>query len=312
MRFQLAGKKVWVAGHRGMAGQALLRRLADEDCDILTVGRDMLDLRDQAAVQRWMQDRRPEVVFLAAARVGGIHANSTRPAEFIYENLIIEANVIHAAHLADVQKLVFLGSSCIYPRHAPQPMREEHLLTGPLEPTNEWYAVAKIAGIKMCQAYRRQYGRDFITAMPTNLYGIGDNYDPLMGHVVAAQLVKVHAAKTSGAREVEIWGTGKPTREFLSADDMADAAVFLCRNYSGEEHVNVGTGIETSIRELVETIAEVVGYDGGFRHNLDKPDGMPRKVMDISKIRALGWAPRIPLRDGLRTAYEAYLKTLAM
>jgi len=309
--FDLRGRRVWVAGHRGMAGQALIRRLAAEDCDIITAGRDVLDLRDQAAVTRWLQTNRPDVIFLAAAKVGGIHANSTRPAEFIYENLIIEANVIHAAHLAGVAKLVFLGSSCIYPRAAPQPMKEEYLLTGPLEPTNESYAVAKIAGIKLCQAYRRQHGCDFITAMPTNLYGIGDNYDPLMGHVVAAQLVKIHAAKMSGATEVELWGTGRPTREFLSADDMADACVFLCKHYSGDGHVNVGTGIETSIRELVDIIADVVGYTGRFVHNLEKPDGMPRKVMDISMIRAMGWQPRISLRDGLRTAYEAYCRSLA-
>lgn len=309
--FNLKGKRVWVAGHRGMAGSAIVRRLEREDCDVVTAGRDQLDLRRQDAVERWVADTKPDVVFLAAATVGGIHANSTRPAEFIYNNLIIEANVINAAHLADVNKLVFLGSSCIYPRLAVQPMREDSLLTGPLEPTNEWYATAKIAGIKMCQAFRKQYDRDYITAMPTNLYGRGDNYDPLQGHVVAAMLVKIHDAKTRHLPNVEIWGTGKPTREFLAVDDMADAAVFLAKHYSDHEHVNIGTGIETSIRELVELVAETAGYTGGFVHNLDKPDGMPRKVMDIGKIKAMGWVPQIDLRTGLAAAYQDYLDFLA-
>ncbi len=309
--FSLKGKRVWVAGHRGMAGSAIARRLVQEDCEVLTVGRDRLDLRRQDAVEAWLAATRPDVVFLAAATVGGIHANSTRPAEFIYDNLIIEANVIQAAHLADVNKLVFLGSSCIYPRMATQPMREDALLTGSLEPTNEWYATAKIAGIKLCQAFRRQYGRDYITAMPTNLYGQGDNYDPLQGHVVAATLVKIHAAKLRQLANVEIWGSGKPTREFLAVDDMADGLVFLAKHYSDHEHVNIGTGIETSIRELVELVAEIIGYRGGFQHNLDKPDGTPRKVMDIGKIKAMGWAPQIDLRSGLRIAYEHYLAYLA-
>ncbi|WP_290985130.1 GDP-L-fucose synthase [Ferrovibrio sp.] len=309
--FSLKGKRVWVAGHRGMAGSAIVRRLEQEDCEVVTAGRDQLDLRRQDAVEHWVADTKPDVVFLAAATVGGIHANSTRPAEFIYNNLIIEANVINAAHLADVNKLVFLGSSCIYPRMAAQPMREDSLLTGPLEPTNEWYATAKIAGIKMCQAFRKQYGRDYITAMPTNLYGRGDNYDPLQGHVVAAMLVKIHDAKTRQLPNVEIWGTGKPTREFLAVDDMADASVFLAKHYSDHEHVNIGTGIETSIRELVELVAETAGYTGGFEHNLDKPDGMPRKVMDIGKIKAMGWAPQIDLRTGLASAYQDYLEFLA-
>lgn len=309
--FSLKGKRVWVAGHRGMAGSAIVRRLVREDCEVITIGRGRLDLRRQDAVETWLASTRPDVVFLAAGTVGGIHANSTRPAEFIYDNLIIEANVIQAAHLADVNKLVFLGSSCIYPRMAAQPMREDALLTGPLEPTNEWYATAKIAGIKLCQAFRRQYGRDYITAMPTNLYGQGDNYDPLQGHVVAATLMKIHDAKLRRLPDVEIWGSGKPTREFLAVDDMADGLVFLVKHYSDHEHVNIGTGIETSIRELVELVAEIVGYTGGFKHNLDKPDGMPRKVMDIGRIKSMGWAPKIDLRSGLRAAYEDYLAHLA-
>jgi GDP-L-fucose synthase len=306
--FRLEGKRVWVAGHRGMAGSAIARRLASENCEVITVGRAELDLRRQDAVESWLAKNLPDVVFLAAATVGGIHANSTRPAEFIHDNITIEANVIGAAHRTGVKKLIFLGSSCIYPRLSPQPMKEEHLLTSPLEPTNEWYAISKIAGLKMCQAFRKQYDCDFITAMPTNLYGRGDNYDPLQGHVVAAMLVKMHAAAVSCAPTVEIWGTGKPTREFLAVDDMADATVFLAKHYSGLEHVNVGTGIETSILELVQTIADVVGYRGAFVHNTEKPDGMPRKVMDIGKIRNLGWEPRIDLRSGLTSAYADYVQ----
>jgi len=304
--YSLEGKRVFVAGHRGMAGTAICRRLARENCEILTAGREELDLCRQQPVEEWMASNRPHAVFLAAATVGGIHANSTRPAEFIYQNLAIETNVISAAHRSGVEKLIFLGSSCIYPRLSPQPMLEEHLLTGPLEPTNEWYAVAKIAGIKMCQAFRKQYGCDFITAMPTNLYGIGDNYDPLQGHVVAALIGKFHRAKMEGAAEVEIWGTGKPTREFLAADDMADATVFLVKHYSGHDHVNVGTGIETSIRELAETVAQVIDWQGRLVHNLDKPDGMPRKVMDVGRLTEMGWKARISLREGIAIAYADY------
>jgi GDP-L-fucose synthase len=310
--FELAGKSAWVAGHRGMAGSALCKRLADENCEILTVDRQQVDLRRQEAVERWVNDMRPQVVFIAAATVGGIHANSTRPAEFIYNNIAIETNIVEAAYRAGVEKLVFLASSCIYPRLAAQPITEDQLMTGPLEPTNEWYALAKIAGIKLCQAYRKQYGADFISVAPNNLYGRGDNYDPLQGHVVAALLAKFHKAKIDRAETVEIWGTGKPVREFLDVEDMADAVVFLTRHYSEHDHINVGTGIETSILELSQLVAEVVGWTGRFVHNLDKPDGMPRKVMDASRIAAMGWKPRVSLRDGLVRAYQDYLTFLGV
>jgi GDP-L-fucose synthase len=306
MSYSLAGKRVWVAGHRGMAGSALVRRLESEDCEILAVTREEVDLRRQSAVERWMAERRPQAVFLAAATVGGIMANHTRPAEFLYDNLAIEANVIKAARDAGVEKLLFLSSSCVYPRLAPQPMPEEALLTGPLEPTNEWYAVAKIAGMKLCQAYRRQYGCDFICAMPTNLYGRGDNYDPASSHVAAALQVKVHEAKSRGAATIEIWGSGQPTREFLYVDELADAAVFLMQQYSAEGHLNIGTGAEMSIRELAQLIAEVAGWHGRFEYDRSKPDGMPRKVMDVSRLRALGWSARVAPREGFRMAYEWY------
>lgn len=306
----LSGKRVWVAGHRGMAGSAIVRRLEREDCSILTVGRDELDLRRQVEVENWMDVQRPDFVFLAAATVGGIIANSTLPAEFLYDNLVIETNVIQAALRTKVRKLLFLGSSCIYPRAASQPMTEDQLLTGPLEPTNEWYAVAKIAGIKLCQAYRRQYGCDFISAMPTNLYGAGDRYDLTRGHVVAALIMKIHQAKLTGTPQVEIWGTGTPLREFLSADDLADACVFLLKNYSGEEHVNVGTGIEHSIRQLAETIAQAVGYTGQFVFDTSKPDGTPRKVMDVSRLRAMGWSAETNFDAGIRHAYEWFLNNI--
>lgn len=294
-----------------MAGSAIVRRLADERCDILTVARGEVDLRDGAAVHAWMAKQCPQAVFLAAATVGGIHANDTRPAEFLYDNLAIEANVIHAAYRTGVEKLLFLGSSCIYPRMAAQPLKEASLLTGPLEPTNEWYAIAKIAGIKLCQAYRRQYGCDFISAMPTNLYGRGDNYDLQQGHVAAALLMKIHAAKQTGKSAVELWGDGTPLREFLHVDDLADALVFMMRNYSHELQLNVGTGIEISIRELAALIARVAGYNGGFVFDTSKPNGMPRKVMDVSQLTALGWRARTPLEDGFRTAYHDYLDTLS-
>lgn len=305
--YSLKGKRVWVAGHRGMAGSAIVRRLEREDCEILKVTRQEVDLRRQEAVERWMKDARPQAVFLAAAKVGGILANSTRPAEFLYENLAIETNIIHTAHLVGVEKLLFLGSSCIYPRHAPQPMTEEALLTGPLEPTNEWYAIAKIAGIKMCQAYRKQYGSDFISAMPTNLIGPGDNYDPESSHVAAALQVKVHRAKQTGAGEVTLWGSGTPKREFLYVDDLADAIVFLMKHYSGESHLNVGTGKEITIRELAERLARVAGWEGRFVYDDTKPDGMPRKVMDVSRLTALGWQARTPFDDALSQAYGWYV-----
>ena len=308
MSYSLAGKRVWVAGHRGMAGSAILRRLKSEGCEILAARRDELDLRRQDAVERWVAERRPQAVFVAAATVGGILANSTRPAQFIYDNLSIETNVIHTARQAGVEKLLFLSSSCVYPRLAPQPMKEEALLTGPLEPTNEWYAVAKLAGMKLCQAYRRQYGCDFICAMPTNLYGPGDNYDPESSHVAAALQVKIHRASAAGSGSIEIWGSGKPRREFLDVDDLADALVFLMKHYSAEEHINVGTGVDISIAELAELIARIAGWRGSFRYDPSKPDGMPRKVMDVSRLKTLGWAPRTGLEEGLARAYKWYVE----
>jgi Nucleoside-diphosphate-sugar epimerases len=308
--FSLDGKRVWVAGHRGMAGSAVVRRLEREPCEILTVGRESVDLRRQAEVEDWMAEARPDVVFLAAAVVGGIHANNTRPAEFLYENLAIETNIIHAARQVGVRKLVFLGSSCIYPRMAPQPMREEALLTGPLEPTNEWYAIAKIAGIKMCQAYRRQYGCDFIAAMPTNLYGFGDNFDVEQGHVAAALMVKIHRAKAEGAASVVLWGDGSPLREFLFVDDLADGLVFLAKNYSGEPHVNLGSGHEISIRQLAELLVDVIGYRGEFRFDTSKPNGAPRKIMDGDRLAAMGWSAATSLREGFERTYRWYVDNL--
>jgi GDP-L-fucose synthase len=309
--YLLRGKRVWVAGHRGMAGSAIVRRLANEGCEVLTVGRQEADLRRQDQVEAWMAKTRPQAVFMAAATVGGILANSTHPAKFLYDNLAIETNVIHAAWQTGVDKLLFLGSSCIYPRLAPQPMTEEQLLTGPLEPTNEWYAVAKIAGIKLCQAYRREHGCDFISAMPTNLYGPGDNYDPQSSHVAAAMQVKVHRAKQTYAPAIEIWGTGTPKREFLYVDDLADALVFMMKHYSGESHLNVGTGSDVTISELAELVAKVAGWQGQFVYDRTKPDGMPRKVMDVSKLAALGWTARTPLEDGFRSAYAWYVANAA-
>jgi GDP-L-fucose synthase len=305
--FALAGKRVWIAGHRGMVGAAILRRLAGEDCEVLSVGRATADLRRQAEVEDWMAEARPDAVFLAAATVGGIHANDTRPAEFIYDNLVIETNVIEAARRTGVKKLLMLGSSCIYPRLAEQPMAEDALLTGPLEPTNQWYAVAKIAGIKLCQAYRRQYGMDIISAMPTNLYGPGDNFDLESSHVLPALLRKTHEAKLAGAEEVEIWGSGNPKREFMYVDDCADALVHLMKSYSGESHVNVGTGSDVTIRELAETVAEAVGFTGGFQYDASMPDGTPRKLLDVSRLASLGWRTAVDLREGLRRTYEWYL-----
>lgn len=305
----LRNRRIWVAGHRGMVGAAICRRLAGEGCTLLTAGRREVDLRRQAEVESWIEAKRPDLVFVAAATVGGIHANDTRPAEFLYDNLMIEANVIHAAHRVGVKKLLFLGSSCIYPRLAPQPMPEESLLTGPLEPTNQWYAMAKISGIKLCQAYRRQYGCDFISVMPTNLYGIGDNFDLMNSHVLPALMVKLHQAKLSGSPEVEIWGTGTPKREFLFTDDLADALVFLMRTYSGESHVNVGTGQEVQYREAAEIMAEVIGYRGRFRYDTSKPDGTPRKLLDVSFVNRLGWTARTSLRDGLEQTYRWFLAT---
>ncbi|HUD50037.1 GDP-L-fucose synthase [Parvibaculum sp.] len=309
--YSLEGKKVFVAGHRGMVGSALLRRLASESCEILTVGRDKVDLRRQAEVEDWMAASRPNAVFVPAATVGGILANDTRPGEFIYDNLMIEANLVEAARRVGVEKLLFLGSSCIYPKLAPQPMREEALLTGPLEPTNQWYAIAKIAGIKLCQAYRRQYGCDFISAMPTNLYGIGDNFDLQSSHVMPALMAKMHEAKLRHAPSVTIWGTGTPRREFLYVDDCADALVFLMKTYSGEEHVNVGSGSDLTIRELAGAIGKVVGFEGEILTDPTKPDGTPRKLMDGSRLAALGWAPKVPLEQGIAEVYRWYCDTLS-
>jgi GDP-L-fucose synthase len=306
--YSLENKRVWVSGHRGMVGSALVRRLQRENCEIMTVGRDELDLLRQDDVEKWLSDVRPDAVFLAAARVGGIHANSSLPAEFIYQNLMIEANIIHGSHLAGVKKLMFLGSSCIYPKLAPQPMAEDALLTGPLEPTNEWYAIAKIAGIKLCQAYRKQYGSDFISAMPTNLYGPGDNYDLTSSHVPAALMVKAHQAKINGDKEIEIWGTGTPKREFLFVDDLADGLVFMMQNYSEEGHVNIGSGDEVTISELANVIASVVGYEGKYTYNASMPDGTPRKLMDNSRIEKLGWRSQHSLKEGMTQAYDWYLK----
>lgn len=296
---------MWVSGHNGMVGSAIIRRLAIEDCQVLTSDRSV-DLRDPHLVKEWMNDTSPDVVIIAAARVGGIMANSTQPADFIYDNLMIASNQIQAAHEAGVEKLMFLGSSCIYPKHAPQPMSEDALLTGPLEPTNQWYAVAKIAGIKLCQAYRAQYGHDFISVMPTNLYGPGDNYDLTSSHVLPALLRKMHEAKMSRSAEVEIWGSGDPLREFMHVDDLADACVFLLKQYSQSEHINVGSGVETSIRDLAMTIARVVGFDGRLVFDKTKPDGTPRKLMDSKRLHSLGWTPSISLKDGIAGVYEQY------
>lgn len=305
--FDLAGRKVFVAGHRGMVGSAIVRRLQGEGCNVVVAGRDVMDLRDQTAVRGWFERERPDAVFLAAAKVGGILANDSYPADFLYDNLMIETNVIEAAHRIDVAKLLFLGSSCIYPKFAPQPIVESALLTGPLEPTNEWYAIAKIAGIKLTQAYRRQHRRDFISAMPTNLYGPGDNFDLSTSHVLPALIRKAHEAKADGAATVEIWGTGSPRREFLHVDDLADGCVFLMKHYSGDEHVNIGSGEDVTILDLARTVAAVVGFDGDIAMDPTKPDGTPRKLMDSGRIRALGWEPKIPLKQGIEEAYRWYL-----
>jgi GDP-L-fucose synthase len=297
--FSLSGKRVFVAGHRGMVGSALVRRLAGERCEILTAGRAQMDLTRQGEVEAWFAAHRPQVVFLAAAKVGGILANDSFPADFLYENLMIEANVMEAAFRAGVEKLVFLGSSCIYPKLAPQPIPESALLTGPLEPTNEWYAIAKIAGIKLAQAYRRQHGCDFISAMPTNLYGPGDNFDLQTSHVLPALIRKAHEAKARGDATLTIWGTGTPRREFLHVDDCADAVVFLAQHYSGDEPVNVGSGEDITILELAKLVCEVVGFQGEIVCDTSKPDGTPRKLMSGAKLKAMGWEPTVDLRDGV-------------
>lgn len=301
--YDLTGKKVFVAGHTGMVGGALVRRLRQEQCEILTVGSKEVDLRRQDEVEGWMKEAQPDVVILAAAKVGGILANSTHPAEFLYDNLMIEANVIQAAHEIAVEKLVFLGSTCIYPKLAPQPINEDSLLTGPLEPTNEWYAIAKISGIKLCQAYREQYGCDYISVQPTNLYGPGDNYDLNASHVLPALLRKAHEAKQQGKETLEVWGSGKPLREFLHVDDLADAIVFLAKSYSGSRPVNVGSGEETSIGNLAKLICSIVGFEGRLAFDASKPDGTPRKLADTSFLNGLGWDRARTLRQGIAETY---------
>ena len=309
--FDLTGKKIFVAGHKGMVGSAIVRRLADVDCEIVTATRETVDLGRQSEVEGWFGSQQPDAVFLAAAKVGGILANDTYPADFLYENLMIETNVINAAFQAKTPKLLFLGSSCIYPKHAPQPIAEDALLTGPLEPTNEWYAVAKIAGIKLCQAYRKQHGCDFISAMPTNLYGPGDNYDLNSSHVVPALIRKAHEAKLSNAASMTIWGTGEPRREFLHVDDCADALIFLMQNYSAADHINVGSGKDLPIRDLARLIADVVGFKGTIEQDRDKPDGTPRKLMSGDRLAAMGWQPRISLESGLASTYQNFLAHVA-
>jgi GDP-L-fucose synthase len=305
--FDLAGKRVYVAGHNGMVGSAIVRRLANMSCEIITAHRDTVDLERQAQTEAFLAARKPDVVIVAAAKVGGIHANDAYPAEFISENLAIARNTIHASHMVGVKKLLFLGSSCIYPKLARQPMREEELLTGPLEPTNQWYAVAKIAGIKLCQAYRRQYGADFISVMPTNLYGPGDNYHSENSHVVPALIRRFHHAKQDRVSCVTVWGTGKPLREFLFVDDLADACVFVLEHYSHEQHVNIGSGEEVSIAEFARLVAEIVDYRGELVFDPSRPDGMPRKLLDSGKLAGMGWRARTPLRTGLAQAYSAFL-----
>ena len=307
MTYDLTGKRIWVAGHRGMVGGAVVRRLASEGCEVITAGREVVDLMNQTAVHDWMAATKPDAIVLAAAKVGGIHANDTYPVDFLYENLMIEANIIHAAHDGDVERLLFLGSSCIYPKFADQPIQEASLLTGELEPTNEWYAIAKIAGLKLVQAYRKQHGRDWISAMPTNLYGPGDNYNLTTSHVLPALLRKFHEAKERGDKEVVVWGTGTPKREFLHCHDLADALVFLLRHYSDDQHINVGSGHEVTIKELAETIAEVVGYDAALTWDTTKPDGTPRKLMDSARLHGLGWNNARDLKDGIAQTYAEWI-----
>jgi GDP-L-fucose synthase len=303
----LTGKKIFIAGHRGMVGQALERALHKVDCDILTAHRSDLDLKDQVAVHKWFHHHKPDFVFLAAAKVGGILANSTFPAEFIYDNLLIQQNVIGAAHESNAERLIFLGSSCIYPRLAPQPIPENALLTGPLEETNQWYAIAKIAGLKLVEAFRKQYNDNFISVMPTNLYGPGDTYHLQNSHVIPAMLLKFHEAKKRGDSSITLWGTGKPLREFLHVDDLADACLFVASNYNDDMPINIGTGRDISIKDLASTIARVTGFEGEIHFDATMPDGTPRKLLDITKLSSLGWTAKIALEDGLKSTYENYL-----
>lgn len=306
--YPLRGKRVWVAGHRGMVGSAIVRRLERENCEIITVEKAKVDLTRQSEVLPWVKDTRPDAIVVAAARVGGILANAANPVPFLHENLMIESNLFEAAHAADVNRVLFLGSSCIYPRLADQPIREEALLTGPLEPTNEWYAVAKIAGIKLAQAYKKQFGRDYISAMPTNLYGPGDNFDLQSSHVLPALIRKAHEAKVQQKASMTIWGSGKPLREFLHCDDCADGLIFLLSRYSGYDHVNVGSDTDLSIMELAQLISSTVGFNGVIECDTSKPDGTPRKLMSSARLRAMGWAPRITLEEGLRSTYGWFLE----
>lgn len=311
-QFDLRGQRVWVSGHRGMVGSALLRRLATEPvADVLTAGRDQLDLTDQAAVNQWVSDAKPDVAIIAAAKVGGIVANDSAPADFLYENLMIASHSIHAAYQAGVKKLLFLGSSCIYPKYAEQPIREDSLLTGPLEPTNQWYAIAKIAGVKLCQAYRAQHGCDFISAMPTNLYGPGDNYDLQTSHVIPALIRKAEAARLADDESMEIWGTGSARREFMHVDDLADAAIFVLKHYSDADPINIGAGDDVTILELTQAVMDAVGFRGEITHDRTKPDGTPRKLMDGSKLSKMGWAASIPLNVGLARTVETFRQEVA-
>ena len=310
--FRIEGRRIWIAGHRGMVGSALMRRLAREDCELVTVDRDRLDLRHQAEVAAWMHEAKPDVVILAAARVGGIHANASRPADFLDDNLALQTNVIHAAAEIGVRKLLFLGSSCIYPRLAPQPISESSLLTGPLEPTNQWYAIAKIAGLMQCQAYREQHGCDFISAMPTNLYGEHDNFDLTSSHVVPALIRKFHDAKIRGERAIVAWGSGTPKREFLHVDDLADACLFLMERYEGAAHINVGTGEDLTIADLTDLVRSIVYPDAAVVFDRSKPDGSPRKLLDVSRLHALGWRHTIGLADGIADTYRWFVEREAV
>jgi GDP-L-fucose synthase len=305
--FDLAGKRVFVAGHTGMAGSAIVRRLRQEPCTVLVADHRELDFTRQDQTERHLSATRPDVVIMAAGRVGGILANDRYPANFLAENLAMALNCIHVSHLVGVRKLLFLGSSCIYPKFAKQPMSEDQLLTGELEPTNEWYAIAKIAGIKLCQAYRRQYGSDFISVMPTNLYGPGDNYHPEHSHVVAALIRRFHQAKVTNAPTVVVWGTGAPRREFLYVDDFADGCVFVLKNYSGSQFINIGCGKDQTIAEFARTVAEVVGFRGEIVYDTSKPDGTPRKLLDVSRLSAIGWKAKVSLQEGLAKAYADFL-----
>lgn len=306
----MSKRRVWVAGHKGMVGSAVVRCLESRGDIVVRADRSVVDLRHQIAVEVWLKQNRPDAIIFAAAKVGGIYANDAFPAEFIYDNLAIEANVIHSAHLTNVDRFVFLGSSCIYPKIAPQPIKEDALLTGPLEPTNEWYAVAKIAGIKLCQAYRKQYGRRYISVMPCNLYGPGDNFDPLTSHVLPALIRKFHEAKIEERSEVVVWGSGSPLREFLHVDDLARGVVYCLDNYDEYTHINCGAGSEISINDLAELVARIVGYDGKVSFDTRMPDGTPRKLMDSSRLLALGWKPEISLESGIRQTYDWFLRSI--